>query len=382
MSETLAVRRSRFFDRINETLGQSSAHLLLVTHCLADRPEFIDAVSRLVSSVKIVAIPYSIHEPTIKALSLRYSVSTPSMVELHDVEFLRDLLECLPNDGPIVIAEIGGYFAPLIANMPEGLQHRVLGVIEDTEAGHRRYLAVRDSLRCAVVSVARSPLKEPEDSLVGASCVFSVERIVRDLGTVLDAQQCLVIGYGKVGRGLANHLRDRRLPVSVYDSDPVRRVCALSEGFLVPHRNASITGADIIFGATGNLSMNGNDVSLIRDGALLVSCSSRTQEFDLLSLRAAVKSEVGSSVFEKLSNESKTFYIASGGYPINFRDGAVIGPALSLVQAEILAGISMMANGPPAPGIHSVPTSVQQMIAEQWLAEFTHIERGSYRRSL
>jgi len=168
----------------------------------------------------------------------------------------------------------------------------------------------------------------------------------------------------------------------VYDIDPIRRICALSEGFLVPERDASISGADIIFGATGNKSLNGNDISLIRDGALLVSCSSITQEFDLISLRASAKSTVEAGGFERINYNPKMLYLASAGYPVNFRDGAVIGPVLSLVQAEILAAVAMISTHNIQPGVHTVPAEVRRTIAEAWLAEFTHMDRGSYKRSL
>ncbi len=378
MSEILAQQRTRFFARITDGLIQSDVHLLLITHCLSDRPEFIDGLSRLVVSVRIVAIPYSIHEPTMNSLRDRFAVSTPTLDDLHNPDFLLKLLEEFPDNASIIIVEIGGYFASLMSNIPVVLQGRIKGVVEDTEAGHRRYLAVNKALKCGVISVARSPLKEPEDSLVGASCIFSVERIMRDLGTIFDAKSCTVLGYGKIGRSLAKHVRDRGLPVAVYDTNPVSRICAISDGFFVPDRDSSISRADIIFGATGNLSLSGSDVNLMRDGTFLVSCSSKTQEFDLTSLRAMSKKSTSSVDLERLDYDSKRLYITYAGQPINFRDGAVIGPVLYLIQAEIISAVSMIINQIIQCGIHSVPDSVRENLAYAWLAEFVNAERGSY----
>ena len=51
-------------------------------------------------------------------------------------------------------------------------------MVEDTENGLRRYLGAWKP-PCPVFSVARSPLKDPEDYLVGQSVVFSAEALLR-----------------------------------------------------------------------------------------------------------------------------------------------------------------------------------------------------------
>lgn len=62
--------------------------------------------------------------------------------------------------------EIGGYFAPVLQDLRTEFAQDFLGVVEDTEIGHRRYQEAQP-LPCPVVSVARSTLKAAEDSLVG-----------------------------------------------------------------------------------------------------------------------------------------------------------------------------------------------------------------------
>ena len=382
LTESLTSARCRFFKQITRDLSPTGAGLLLITHCLPDRPELVQAMSNLATPVTVVAIPYSADIAIIDELRKRHTVETPSMEDLCDASFLRRLLDRLADSSPIIISEIGGYFADVIPSLPTELQRRIAGVVEDTEAGHRRYEAVASSMPFGVYSVARSPLKEPEDALVGASCVFSVERIIRELGTVLDSQHCLVIGFGKIGRGLARHLRDRRLPVSVYDTDPVRRVCALSEGFLIPAREAALGSADLIFGATGNACLGGRDLPHLRDGAMLISCSTRNREFDLSSMRATATVEDREGDFEVLRINAKRINLAANGFPVNFGDGAVIGPVLSLVQAEILVAIEQLGKQRLRPGVWSIEPEAQSKIAEAWLQCFTHVDRGTYRRTL
>lgn len=99
-------------------------------------------------------------------------------------------------------------------------------MVEDTENGHRRY-AELDKLPCPVISVSRSPLKEPEDFLVGQSVAFSTEALMRSRGDILHGRTALVIGFGKLGSSIARLLHVKGVQVTVYDIDPVRRTQAL-----------------------------------------------------------------------------------------------------------------------------------------------------------
>lgn len=71
--------------------------------------------------------------------------------------------------------DVGGYFAGVLDHLCAQFSGKIAGVVEDTENGHQRY-AELDKLPCPVFSVARSPLKDPEDYLVGQSVVFSTDR--------------------------------------------------------------------------------------------------------------------------------------------------------------------------------------------------------------
>jgi len=71
--------------------------------------------------------------------------------------------------------------------------------------------------------VARSPLKDPEDFLVGQSVVFSTEALMRGRGDILHGRPALVIGFGKLGSSIARLLHAKGVQVTVYDIDPIRR---------------------------------------------------------------------------------------------------------------------------------------------------------------
>jgi adenosylhomocysteinase len=79
-----------------------------------------------------------------------------------------------------------------------------------------------------VFSVARSPLKDPEDYLVGQSITFSAEALIRSRGDILHGRRAAVIGYGKLGRSIAAMLHAKHVGVTVYDSDPLSLLAGVS----------------------------------------------------------------------------------------------------------------------------------------------------------
>ncbi|GAA2096607.1 hypothetical protein GCM10009780_43910 [Actinomadura alba] len=78
-----------------------------------------------------------------------------------------------------------------------------------------------------------------------------------------------VIEYGKLGRSVAAMLHAKHVGVTVYDSDPVRRTQALSQGFRTASTLAqAIAGAGVIVCATGNLALREDDFAKVANRAV------------------------------------------------------------------------------------------------------------------
>ena len=376
MKDLLQEGRKRFLSEVARKVGTFDGRLILLTHILPDRPELIEAIERIAPIARIIAIPYSRESETYQVLSTRYEILTPTLAELRDAKYLTRLALEAAGSKEIIIVEIGGYFAPIIRHLRAKLGRRLRGVVEDTEAGHRAY-ATLGNLPCPVVSVARSALKEAEDVLIGISCLFSVERLLRGVGFLLESRRSLVLGYGRIGRGVARALHARLCPVMVYDLDPIRRVLALAEGYLIPERSSALSSADVIFGATGSNSVGRQDFEALRSGTVLVSCSSKDLEFDLSGLANYARTEV-TPAFDRYAKDQHVLYVLANGRPVNFLDGAVVGPILTLVQAEILLGIKMVLDLPKAREILNVTTEARRELAQLWIKTFCQPGLGSY----
>jgi adenosylhomocysteinase len=129
--------------------------------------------------------------------------------------FIKERIDRLIGTDKFIILDIGGYFADSFADIDKQFNGNLIGVIEDTENGHQKYVESLQLLNDEektkpVYSVARSPLKEPEDYLVGQSIVYSVERILRDNNSLLTNKRVFVIGYGKIGKSVASSLSSKK----------------------------------------------------------------------------------------------------------------------------------------------------------------------------
>ncbi|MFN3234503.1 MAG: NAD(P)-dependent oxidoreductase [Gammaproteobacteria bacterium] len=359
--------RSQFFKEVIGSSDQINPQVIVVTHIVEDRVELFQTLGFVADVTLVVAIPYSIDPLTLDHITAQYNTVTPSLSLLNDKDYLLALVEKnIDPEKPFVIFEIGGYFAKTLKELDTLYNDSFLGAVEDTERGHREYSSL-DQLPCPVVSAARSSLKQMEDNLIGDSCIYSVEKILRESGYPLHNVSCLVLGYGRIGRGVARALSKKHCRVVVFDINPIKRLEAYSEGFEILEKIDALSSAKIVFGATGNTSLEETDFDALSDEAMLVSCSSKDLEFDLDSLKAAYEKTVVSERVSCYSRENKNIFVVDEGFPVNFYDRAVVGPVLALVQAECLLGIKWLCSSRLLPGIYEISEEQKKRVANLWL---------------
>ena len=213
-----------FDDILKETpVPLSQTCLLVVSHILPNTPPFIRALAKHFELIGIIPKPKSIHYPTLENLreNGRYPFFHLSRIRLQSATNVSTIINPLLDGRNLIILDIGGYFANCINDLHSQINGRIIGIVEDTENGHQKYSAI-SNYECPIISVARSPLKNPEDFLVGQSVVFSAERVLRENNILLINKKVLIIGYGKIGRSIAASLSARNVEVSIYDSDPIK----------------------------------------------------------------------------------------------------------------------------------------------------------------
>ncbi|WNO52735.1 adenosylhomocysteinase [Stakelama saccharophila] len=138
-----------------------------------------------------------------------------------------------------------GYLARSVEN--------IKGVSEETTTGvHRLYsIAKKGELPFPAINVNDSVTKSKFDNLYG--CKESlVDAIRRATDVMLAGKVACVAGFGDVGKGSAQSLRNGGARVLVTEIDPICALQAAMEGFEVVTMDEAVKRADIFCTATGN----------------------------------------------------------------------------------------------------------------------------------
>ena len=141
-----------------------------------------------------------------------------------------------------------GYLTETVKNLK--------GVSEETTTGvHRLYeLAKQGRLPFPAINVNDSVTKSKFDNLYG--CKESlVDAIRRATDVMLAGKVAVVAGFGDVGKGSAQSLRNGGARVMVTEIDPICALQAAMEGFEVVTMEDAVKRADIFVTATGNMDV-------------------------------------------------------------------------------------------------------------------------------
>nr|WP_221227314.1 adenosylhomocysteinase [Stakelama sediminis] len=143
------------------------------------------------------------------------------------------------------LAKKPGYLTETVKN--------IKGVSEETTTGvHRLYhLSKQGKLPFPAINVNDSVTKSKFDNLYG--CKESlVDAIRRATDVMLAGKVAVVAGFGDVGKGSAQSLRNGGARVLVTEIDPICALQAAMEGFEVVTMDEGVKRGDIFVTATGN----------------------------------------------------------------------------------------------------------------------------------
>ncbi|MGK0224374.1 MAG: adenosylhomocysteinase [Limisphaerales bacterium] len=188
-----------------------------------------------------------------------------------------------------LLLDDGGDLTELLHEKYPDMLRGVHGISEETTTGvHRLYEMMRDDLlKVPAINVNDSVTKSKNDNRYG--CRHSLnDAIKRGTDMLMAGKRALVIGYGDVGKGSAQSLRQEGMIVRVSEIDPICAMQACMDGYEVvsPYLNGNNTGqvADI-------------DTRLMSDTDILVTCTGNSNVCDSAMLqtikRGAVVCNIG-----------------------------------------------------------------------------------------
>jgi adenosylhomocysteinase len=265
----------------------------------------------------------------------------------HDA-FLREVLRAKPD---LILDNGGDLFARYLEEPYEGLR----GGTEETTSGRMRLEPLRDRLGLPVLVINDSPIKQfaENEHAVGQSVLESFLRLT-NLST--NGKRVTVFGYGACGKGVAANFRNAHAIVSVVERDPVLRLQALLDGYLVPDREAALETADVVITVTGAQGVvAAGDAPLLKAGAILANAGHFPWEIDAAGL------------------ESRGVTVLEGGHMVNLAGPRPLGNSIEsmdlgfALQTRCLEAVATGAVGPEA-CVVPVPRSIDESVAAAFVA--------------
>ena len=176
-----------------------------------------------------------------------------------------------PWDANMVLDDGGDLTGLLHKKYPQILEG-IHGVTEETTTGVLRLLEMLENneLKIPAINVNDSVTKSKNDNKYG--CRHSLnDAIKRATDHLLAGKKALVIGYGDVGKGAAQSLRQEGMIVKVTEVDPICAMQACMDGFEVvstymngnPTENVNVDllrTTDLLVTTTGNYNVCDSDI--------------------------------------------------------------------------------------------------------------------------
>jgi adenosylhomocysteinase len=246
-----------------------------------------------------------------------------------------------------LLVDDGGYTLPVLIEQRPDLLPQFCGLVEQTISGITK-LAAYGQLPMPVFSVAQSRLKSTIEPFgVADAAVRNVLRLLPN--EKFEGRPALVLGYGRIGRQLAEILRTRRMRVAVYDHAIAPLVAAHEQGFVTARTLPDLLQSHqpmLIVGATGSTSLLGEHAAYVGADCYAVSTTSRQHEFavqDLTNLAVTVR-DLGTTGTElKLPSGSRLTLIGDG-FPVNFHHAESMPNRYSdLIMAAMVMGAVSLA---------------------------------------
>ena len=195
----------------------------------------------------------------------------------------------------------------------------IKGVSEETTTGvHRLYaIAKKGELPFPAINVNDSVTKSKFDNLYG--CKESlVDAIRRGTDVMLAGKVATVAGFGDVGKGSAQSLRNGGARVLVTEVDPICALQAAMEGFEVVTMEEAVTRADIFVTATGNADViTAEHMAGMKNMAIVCNIGHFDSEIQISALSNYKWTEVKPQVDLVVFPDGKAIIILSKGRLVN-----------------------------------------------------------------
>ncbi|MFW2332130.1 MAG: adenosylhomocysteinase [Nitrospinota bacterium] len=245
------------------------------------------------------------------------------------------------------------------------------GVSEETTTGvHRLYqMMEQGELLIPAINVNDSVTKSKFDNLYG--CRESlVDGIKRGTDIMISGKNCVVAGYGDVGKGSVQALKGMGGKIFVTEVDPICALQAAMEGYSVVKLEDTLEFGDIFVTATGNKSVITLEHMLkMKDQAILCNIGHFDNEIEMEKLeqfKGVIKQDIKPQVAKWIFPDGHSIILLAEGRLVNL--GCATGHPSFVMSAsftnQVLAQIELWNNqGKYENKVYRLPKRLDEEVA-------------------
>ena len=267
------------------------------------------------------------------------------------------LKDGVPWNANMILDDGGDLTALLHQKYPQVLD-AVHGITEETTTGvHRLYEMLESGeLKVPAINVNDSVTKSKCDNKYG--CRHSLnDAVKRATDHLLSGKKAVVVGYGDVGKGSAQSLRQEGMIVKVTECDPICAMQACLDGFEVVStyiggdaangvNTELLANTDMLVTSTGNYNVCGADIlAALKSGCVVCNIGHFDNEIDTAYMRTTwewdeIKPQVHKVYRDRATNDH-LLLLAEGrlvnlgnatGHPSRIMDGSFANQVLAQIE--------------------------------------------------
>jgi adenosylhomocysteinase len=270
---------------------------------------------------------------------------------------------------PFITLDDGADLVSTIHSKKTDLLPNVKGGTEETTTGVLRLKAMEKTgaLKYAIIAVNDAYTKYLFDNRYGTG-QSTIDGILRATNTLLAGKNFVVCGYGWCGRGIALRARGMGANVIITETNPLRALEAVMDGFRVMPISEAAEIGEIFVTATGDINVIRKEhMQKMKDGVILANSGHFNVEISLKDLEelAVSKRTIRQNLEEFTLKDGRKLYLlaegrlvnlaAAEGHPSEVMDMSFANQALSVEH--------LLKNEKMPPKVYAVPKEIDETVA-------------------
>ena len=213
------------------------------------------------------------------------------------------------DDGADLVSTVHREHTDMIEGIFGGTEETTTGVVR------LRAMAKDGALKYPIIAVNDAQSKSLFDNPLGTG-QSALDGVIRATNVLIAGKDVVVVGYGRVGSGIAERAKGHGARVTIVESNPISALKAAMSGYKVTTMKDAARYADIVITATGDINVVRKEHLLeMKDKAILANAGHFDVEISKPDLEevSVEKRKLGFCIDEyKLKNNKRVFLLAEG----------------------------------------------------------------------